>query len=493
MIAPHGTAPVPGAAARSGALVVAGRGLQLALQFGLVAVLSRILTPADMGLLAVVMPLAVLMQAIANSGLQGAIIQHRDLDEGEASALFWASLRWNTVLAVVMVAAGAVVAAILRDARVIPVAAAWAAVILVATASAIPEARLKRDFRFGTVLAAHLTAMVISVAAALWVVQLGARYWTLIIQMAVVELGRVALVMGLSRWRPLPRRALGAAPAAALAELRSFWRGFAGTRVATWMTEHVDRLVVAATWGTHVLGLYDYAKRWGTFAFTELYTPLTEVAIANLSRVRDDPVRLARAARQAFMPVLAVSIGVSGFLFAEPRGVLHVLFGAQWTDATMMLHFMAAATALGSLGRVAQWVSLATGGTQRQLRWMAGAVPVFLVGMGVGAWRDGADGVAAGVATATVVTTLPATWYLLARTGVRPAGVLACWVVPLVAAAVGVATLFLASERLAVATTLPGLLVRGGLFAVTYAVTWVAMPWGRALLREARRASVGPA
>lgn len=472
---------------RSGVITVAGRAAQLVLQLGLAVILQRILTEEDVGVQAYVFPVALLVQNVANGGLQGAIIQHTGLSAVEASAVFWASLRWNALVAFTMVPAVAVLAVIIGDARVVPVAAVWALIIFGATLSAIPEALLKRQFRFGVVLAAHLSALVVSIVVSVFAARAGARYWTYLIQMAIVEFGRVAIIWTVSGWRPLAPGQLGDATHEVVRELRTYWRGFAGSRFVGWIGDQCDRLAVGSVFGFGPLGLYDTAKRWGTFAFIEPFLALTEVAVASLSRVRDDPVRFAAYARNAFLPVLAASLPVVAFLFAEPVGVMHVLFGERWVASAPMLRLIALAIAIGSIGRLAQWVSLAIGGAgpHRQLRWTFVTTPVFLACVVVGV-RNGPVGVAAGVAVANALTSLPGVFFLLQPTHVKARAVLPVWLVPTLAATAGVAVLYLLDARLPDAGAFGGLVVRGLLFVLTYAVGWAVIPGGRAMLRAAR-------
>jgi polysaccharide transporter, PST family len=470
---------------RSGAIMVVGRGVQLALQLALLAILARVLTPADYGVAAYVFPVALLVQGIANGGLQSAIIQHAALTDVESSAIFWASLRWNAWLAAGMVVCGPLLAVIYDEAAVVWITTAWAAVIFLATLSAVHEARLKREFKFGRVLGAHLIAQVVSMAVAIWAARQGARYWTIIIQMMVVEFGRVGLVWAMSSWRPMAPSRLGAARDEAIAELRAYWRGFAGARFFTWIGEQADRLTVGAMFGREPVAFYDQAKKWGTFAFVEPYQALTEVAVASLSRVRDDASQLTTYARNAFLPILATALPVAGFLFAEPRGVLQFVLGTQWLAAAPLLQAMAVGSAFGIIARLAAWVSLATGGTGRQLQLAVVTTPLavgcILLGSGYGV-----IGVAVGVAASQAAAALPSLVYLLAPTEVRASSVLAVWTIPLASSMLGVVALRLFGDALPSATAVPGLVIRGLVFLGIYALGWVLAPGGLAMLRAAR-------
>jgi PST family polysaccharide transporter len=429
---------------------------------------------------------ALLVQGITNSGLQSAIIQHEHLDDVQASALFWASLRWNALLCLGMAASGLVLMPLYQEPRVLPVTIAWAVITFGATLSAIHEALLKRQFRFGVVLVAHLTGLVLSLVVAIVAAQRGAQYWAIILQMAVVEFVRVGIIWIVLPWRPLPWRTLGAERHTAVAELRAYWRGFAGSRLLGWTGEQADRFAVGITGGTAMLGLYDVAKRWGTFAFLELYTPLSEVAIASLSAVRRDPGEYALRARNAFLPVLAVSLPIVGFLFAEPRGVLRFLFGEQWLPAAPILRWLAVATAALTIGRLAYWVSLSSGQAGRTFQWTLRATPVFLVCVLVGV-QWGAEGTSIGVAVANIATGVPCLFFLLATTTLRAGPILRTWAVPLLASAGGVTLLLALDDKLPSADSFGGLMVRGAIHVAAYLLLWMVIPGGRTLIRDLRQ------
>jgi hypothetical protein len=135
---------------RSGAATLIARALQLLLQLVMAMVLARLVTPADFGVQAMVLPLAVLVNGIANAGLQSAIIQRDDPEHAQSNAIFWRALSANGLLCGLMMLLAPVVAIAYREPRVFGVAIVWALVIFLATFSAVPEALLKREMRFAS-------------------------------------------------------------------------------------------------------------------------------------------------------------------------------------------------------------------------------------------------------------------------------------------------------------------------------------------------------
>jgi len=461
---------------RSGATAVGSRAAQLIVQLGAAMVLARILTPSDFGVQAMVLPVAFLINGIANQSLQSAVMQQDALDQSQASALFFAALPINAGLTAAMALMGPVLAWLYQEPRVVLVSVVWAVVIFVVTLTSIHEALLKRQLRFETVaraqLATHALSFVVAIVAALG----GARYWALMIQVAVMELGRAALMWTLVSWRPSRH---GGRPVAAA---RSYWLGLIGARTISWIGDQSDRVMVGMLGGASVAGLYDSAKRWAWFPFFELFIPLTDVAVATLSRVRHDAARFRAYVRQAMLPVASVSLGVAGFMFAEARLVLHVILGPQWLGGAVYVRWLCVAIVGATLIRLMQWVYLATGRTMRQLRWSLVTTPVILLTVVLGGMRFGSVGVAAGLALATCVLAIPSVLNAIHDTPLTLADGIGPLARPLFAAAFGAASLLVLDQWLPALVPVLELGVRFLVFSTLYLIGWVLLPGGRAAL-----------
>jgi len=217
------------------------------------------------------------------------------------------------------------------------------------------------------------------------------------------------------------------------------------------------------------------------------------VCIGNHFALMEGQLMLATYAqhvRNAFLPVLLVSLPIAGFLFAEPAGVLRFLFGERWLPAAPILRVMSLAIAVASIGRLAYWVSLSLGQAGRTFQWTLRATPIFLACVLVGA-RWGAEGTANGVAVANVITSVPCVYFLLSTTGVRVGPVLHTWVVPLLASAGGAGMLRVLDTNLRSAETFAGLVIRGLVFVGTYVVLLLVIPGGRGMLRGLRQQAAG--
>ncbi|HEY7568919.1 MAG TPA: oligosaccharide flippase family protein [Gemmatimonadaceae bacterium] len=461
---------------RSSAVTVAFRGTQMLVFLGSAMILARVLSPSDFGVQAMVLPASFLANNLANHSLQSAVIHRESLDSADASALFRYVLRVGLVVAAVMAVLAPFMARLYHEPRVTGIAIVWAATIFAATFSAIQEALLKRQLLFGVIMKAHMAALIVSVLVAVGAALLGMGYWSLMLQVAVMELTRVVIIWIVCPWRP----SLGSAPTTrdAVLAVRRYWMGLSASRAVSWIGDHLDRVIVGSVGGALAAGLYDSAKRWASFAFQELHMSLADVAVGSLSRVRDERERYRVYLRNVFLPILSLSLPVMGFMFVDARRVLHILLGDQWLAADGFVRMMCIATVGAAGGKLMQWVYMSLGQTDRQLRWTFVTTPLNVLAVLLGAQR-GAYGVAVAVAIVNVALAVPSLWYGLRVSPVALRECLTIFLRPLSAAVMAALALWAADPHLPrMRPDLVALGLRGLLFGLVYATAWIALPGG---------------
>jgi PST family polysaccharide transporter len=466
---------------RSSAVTLAARVAQMALFLGSAMVLARLLTPSDFGVQAMVLPLTILVNNLVNLGLQSAIIHRERLDHREASAVFWLALRINLGVTTLMAVGSPFLARWYGEPRVTWVCVAWAATIFGASLSAIHEALLKRQLRFGLVMRVQVAAMAVSVIVAISAAALGAGHWALMLQIVVMDLGRAGVMWIVFPWRP----SVGASSADARGVV-TYWRGLSGSRAITWAGDQVDRIFVGAGGGAAILGLYDSAKRWAWFPFLEPFLALSDVAVASLSRARADPARFRAYVQNGFTTFLSVSLPTLAYIFVESRNILQVVLGSQWLGAERFVQLMCVAAFVGCLSRLMQWVFMSTGQTARQFRWSLVTTPVMLLSLLVG-WRWGAIGIAAGFTTATCLLAVPSVLFALRGTSVSAGALARVYARPAVASLVAAGLVLMLGRLTSGDAPLVALAVTAPLFAFAYALAWVGQPGGRDALARAIR------
>lgn len=444
-------------------------------------VLARLLTPEDFGVVAMVVPFVILTNSMANQGFQTTLIQAADLTRAQASSFFWFALRANLALVAGFIAASFVLAWFYDEARVVPLAAVWGALIWLVTLTAFQEAMLKREMRFPTVYAIHFVSLVVGIASAIGAARLGAGYWAILVQAVMVEVVRSTAVYTISRWTP----ARNAPPVGASGEsLRSFWWSLAGFRFASWVSEQPDRLLVGRLGGAQTLGVYDTAHRWSWYAFTEPFITLSDIAVASLSRVRHDAAQYRLFFAREARAILTLGLPVIAFMATEPASTIRVLLGPQWDGAVPFVRLLCVAAFFGSVTRLTQWVYFSSGGTDRLLRWsLLAQTPVLLGAVLLGALA-GPRGVAIGYTLATTALAVPSVMWCVQGTPITLGGFVRAASRP-AAAAIGAALALLgASSMLPQAVGASRLLASLAVYVTCFTLAWLVAPGGKGAAHE---------
>jgi PST family polysaccharide transporter len=327
---------VRGVAATAGAQAV-----RVLLQVGSVMVLSRLLSPAEFGIVAMVMPIIGIVMLFNEFGLNHAVVQRREITWAQLSALFWANLAISTGLGLLVIASAPAVAWFYGEPRVAPITASLSVLLVLGGLAAQPMALLSRQMRFGLLSAIDVAASVVGILAGVAGALAGLGAWALV----AMPLGNAAayllLAWLLAGWRPQrPRREPGI-----LALLR-FGGSITVSNLVGHVANNVDKVMIGLASGPVALGLYERTGRLTVQPMWQAILPLARVAVPLLSRLQDDGGRYRAAYLRLLGAMLAATTPgiVCAIVLAEP--VVVTLLGASWRDAAPILAAMAIGTLL---------------------------------------------------------------------------------------------------------------------------------------------------
>src|SRR5262249_19662707 len=154
-------------ALRGGVVAVAMQYGNGVLQIAAAIVLARILTPEDFGLVAIVMVLTSFAPGLIDFGLGDAVAQRSRISQAQLSSLFWLSTAFGVAVAVVVAASSPLVAMIYREPRLEPIALAIAITFVLAGASNLHLALLRRTLQFGTIARIQVASTLVGTVIAI--------------------------------------------------------------------------------------------------------------------------------------------------------------------------------------------------------------------------------------------------------------------------------------------------------------------------------------
>ncbi|MGA8761243.1 MAG: lipopolysaccharide biosynthesis protein, partial [Stellaceae bacterium] len=351
-------------AVRGAAATVSGQGLALVAQIVSTVVLARLLTPSDFGVVAMVTTFSLLLMSFGLNGLTEVLIQCDEVDRYQASNLFWINCAAGLILAIGFAAAGSLLARFYRNPLVAHVAVGVSPAIFFGSTFVIHLALLRRAMRFAAVSAAEVVGRVVNTVVAVLLALRGWGYWALVAGIVAQGLSTTIGAWWLCRWIPsLPRRQVGTR-----AMLR-FAAHVYGRFSANYFARNFDNLLVG--WRFNAVALGYYKKAYDLFALsaTQLTSPVANVALAALSRVKHDPARFKRYLANSLGLIAMVAMAMSGDLTLVGQDMVRLVLGPKWLESGRIFVLFGPGIGLMLLSSTVGWIHLSIGKPERWLRW----------------------------------------------------------------------------------------------------------------------------
>ena len=391
----HGGAPSPRKVAIGALLLSAANACRLALQFLMFPLLARLLEPADFGIMALAMPVALFALTVADGGLGPSLLRAPDTDGAVRATTGRAAITLGVVISAVLVAAAVPIAAGLSHGEIAAVIAGLAPIVLLNAICTLPSVRVQQTGATWIFALGDIASAMAGIAVALYGALNGWAVWSLVGQQLAIWIVKSALLQGLAGVRS------GGRPSrAALAYLTRHGVPLIGANLLALFSASIDNLLIGRFLGVTQLGAYALAYQIVRIPDAVLVSPLLVSFLPAVARLDDRAAaaRLLDTWRVIFGLVAPLMLGLA--LVADQ--LVALLLGARWAGVADLLRFLAPAAIAQAMGFVA--VLLLLGRGRSGLRLAAAVLNAVLMAGGVVAGTPfGLIGIAAGVAIAAWV------------------------------------------------------------------------------------------
>jgi len=462
-----------------GAVTMAAQAVKFTLALASTAILARMLSREDFGMIAGVVAFTGFADRFKDLGLPMSTVQREKISHQQVSTLFWITAGLATVLAVIAALAAPAVAWFYKEPAMVPVTVALSATILIGGLTVQHHALLRRGMQFRRLAGLEVTSLLLGSTAAVGAAAFGAGYWSLVIMPVVVSLVTLGGIWMLCPWRPSrPVRDSGVRPMLA----------FGGYLSAMGLLQHgaksLDRMLVGRYCGADSLGVYSKAWELLLVPVQQLTIPLTGVATATLSRLQDDAPRYRAYFDRGVQTFVFFSMPMVVFLFVAAEELVLAVLGPAWTDVVPVYRALAPVAMMSTFNAATGWVYLSWGHTHRQFRWIVLTTTVQAIAICIGiSW--GVLGVAVAFSIAVVVLRLPGVAYCFRGTPLRFLPFLAVIGRPAAVSMTAGGLFFLVRLVLVPDAPLAGrLALDAAAFTALYPAVWLLVPGGRGIMKD---------
>ncbi len=348
--------------------------------------LSRLLTPGDFGVFAILSLPVGLLELVADAGISAALVQRGDGLTAEVErAGFTLRVGLSLVFGAALMAGAGIVGRVydLGGGQVWALRA-LALGPLINTLGLVPTVRLSRALRFERLAAAEIGSLVAGQAAAVGGALAGLGLWSLVLGGVTTSAAGTLLVNVAAPWRP----GLAVAPGAMRALLR-FGLPYQSQGLLHLAIDNVIPALGGLWLSGAGVGYLSWSKdiaRWPRIPADYV----ARVGFPAYARLQGDAEALSRLIQEALTLVCAITFPVTALGVAAAPLLVGPVFGAEWLPAVGPLVVFLLRTPFDALATVLLPVIYATGHAGRGLRISAAwAALIWALSLGGLVWFDG--------------------------------------------------------------------------------------------------------
>lgn len=336
--------------ARGGGVTIIGQGAKVVIQFLSVVTLSRLLSPEDFGLIAMVAAFVSLGELLRDFGTSVVGLQRKELSQQEASNLFWLATTLGVGSAALLVLCTPLLVALYGEPRLAAIVPCLALTIALNAMAAQIQVQLARSMRFGRLVAADVVAQVFGLIGAVSLALVGWSYWALVAQVLIT--GGLGLLFRwvASRWVP-SRPARGAENLPLIRDSASFGL----SQLLTYFAQNADTVVIGARWDAESLGSYSRAFQLLTAPLNSMMGPLTQVVVPTVNRARAEGKSVDGVLLRVQFSLGLVVVWIYSMTAATAQWLVPLLLGPGWDQTVHIFQILAIGGAVWVFSRVSYW------------------------------------------------------------------------------------------------------------------------------------------
>ena len=437
--------------------------LRFIVGLGSTAILARLLSPSDFGLVAMTAVLNSFFIIFSNSGLSSATIQRHSLTHSQVSSLFWINSTLGLLLTLLMCAISPLIASFYGEPELILITCIMASTFLFAGLSVQHKALLTRKMRFGSLAIAELGAVGIGITTGLCLAALNTGYWPLVAIPVVTSFSHLLLIWATLRWVPG-----GFRKEAETLSMLKFGGDILIFDIANYFARNLDSILIGRFWGRSQLGYYDKAYSLLMLPINQINRPLASVATPTLARIQADAEKQKHYFLSLIRLISIATVPLVGIMALFSENIILLILGDKWRPTIALFQLLAVAALIRALTNPLGWILISSGNTKKYRTLGIANSLLIMMAFAIGI-SFGAKGVAISYSGIMLLLFIPMWIYVLSDFPIKLREVFKV-ILPAGASAVIAATPFLWPPLLE-SSAFRSLVISGSLYASLYAIS----------------------
>lgn len=383
----------------SGALWLGGvKASNAIFQFAILAILARLLTPTEFGLIGMALIVTSFSDIFSDMGFGPAITQKKELSKTDIHAGFTYSIIFGILLFLILWVLTPTISRFFRSDELIPILRVISIVLLFRSVSTIPLGLMYRDMEYKKLSLIQITTYVLGYGGVgVTLAYLGYGVW------ALVFANLCSSLLSLIIYSFFKKDTLGVSfNQQSFKELLHFGGGYSLSKVFSYAANKGDKIIVGRVLGADALGLYERGYQIVKYASSLLGEIIDKVLFSPIARKQDQREVIAKMYLELSYILAILFLPFTGFIVNNAKSIVRIMLGDQWDSSIPIVQVMSISVFFLICTRIGSTVAKSLGDVYRRA-WRTLFYAIYiLIATYVGA-RWGVIGVAIAVSIGTIL------------------------------------------------------------------------------------------
>lgn len=295
-------------------------------------VIARILSPADYGAVAIIMVFITIANILVVNGFATALIQKKDADELDFSSVFFFSIAFSVALYALLFFAAPYIARWYDMDILCPALRILGIRIIIGAVNSVQQSYVSRRMEFKKFFFSTLGGTVLSGGVGIGMAYAGFGVWALVAQYLVNTTTDTIVLWFTVKWRPRFifswQRLKGL--------LNYGWKLLASALLGA-LYDDLRTLIIGKVYSTSDLAYYSKGQQFPSLIMNNVNVAVSSVFFSALSKLQDEPNRLAAANRKFVQMLCGVLAPLMFGLAAVGEPLVEILLTEKWLPCVPFL------------------------------------------------------------------------------------------------------------------------------------------------------------
>lgn len=340
------------------------------------AILARLLTPNEFGLVALVTVFIAFFNILSDVGIGPAIIQKKDLTKGDQQSIFFITILIGFFLAVIFFLSSNLIASFYSNKVIVSIVKLLSLSVFFSSLKIVPNALLLKKLKFKQVGVITITVQLLSGCVTIYFAYQGYGYFALVYKSIFDSFFTFIFLFGLN-----PIKLKLSISYVAIKKIFTFSAFQFLFNFINYFARNLDNLLIGKFIGPVALGYYDKSYQLMLLPVHNLTHVITPVLHPVLSEFQNEKNKIYDSYVIVVKLLALIGFPLSVFLWFSANEIIEILFGNQWELSIPVFKILALTigfqTVLSSSGSIFQSLN------RTDLLFYSGLISSVCIGIGV--------------------------------------------------------------------------------------------------------------